>query len=68
MFSKQDYLGYFDLIRATETKMRDNAELLLKKITDKESDLKLSHLRNDEIKHIKIAKEMYDMFDKRAEK
>ena len=35
MFSKQDYLGYFDLIRATETKMRDNAELLLKKITDK---------------------------------
>ncbi len=58
MLNKKDYLNYLDQIYKVEMGMKREAKALMGLIKDKESREILNKLLADEIRHIKIVKEM----------
>jgi len=58
MFSKEDFMKYFDQISDIEKKMLDNVDELLSLLTTESAVETLEKIRNDEIKHIRIVKKI----------
>ena len=61
MFNKKDYLEYFEELYRVEIAMRNEAEKLLKIIDEKRARQMLEQIRNDEIRHAELVKEMINM-------
>ena len=58
MLNKKDYLDYLDEIYKVELVMKREAKILLGLIKNTEAQEILSKLMADEIRHMKIVKEM----------
>lgn len=58
MFSKKDYLDYFKQLYDVEIVMKKEVEQLLKIVDLPEARKILERIREDEIRHAKIVKDM----------
>ncbi|MFZ2310305.1 MAG: hypothetical protein WAW11_02065 [Patescibacteria group bacterium] len=63
MFNKKDYLDYFNQLYDVEIKMKEDTEKLLAIIDNPEARKIIEAIRNDEIKHAEIVKEMIRLID-----
>ncbi len=58
MFSKDDFVKYFKQVSDIENKMLENVEDLLRAIKKKSLTVSLERIRQDEIKHLRILKDI----------
>ena len=63
MFNKQDYIDYFNQLYDVEIQMKEDTEKLLAIIDNPEARKIIEAIRNDEIKHAAIVKEMIKLVD-----
>jgi hypothetical protein len=63
MFNKQDYIDYFNQLYDVEITMKEDTEKLLAIIDNPEAKKIIEAIRNDEIRHAKIVKEMIKLID-----
>ena len=63
MFNKKDYIDYFNQLYDVEIEMKEDAEKLLAIINNPEARRIIETIRNDEIKHAEIVKEMIRLID-----
>ena len=63
MFNKKDYIDYFNQLYDLEIEMREDAEKLLIRVKNPEARRIIEVIRNDEIKHAEIVKEMIKLID-----
>ncbi|MFC1693107.1 hypothetical protein ACFL1R_06350 [Candidatus Latescibacterota bacterium] len=63
MFSKQDYLDYFQELDEIEYKMLNSIKELKALIKDDDIQKLLNIIHNDEKKHISLEKEIIEMFE-----
>jgi hypothetical protein len=58
MFNKKDYLNYFKQLYAIELEMKKEIEDLIKITNNAKSKVLLQSIRNDEIRHALIVKDL----------
>ncbi len=61
MFTKKDYLQYFDELLEKEILMKKEAEILLRLINDNRAQEILKNIISDEVRHAKLVKYMRDL-------
>lgn len=61
MFTKKDYLEYFDELYEKEIGMKKEVEDLLKVVKDPKAVEILKNIHEDEIRHMHIVKNMKDL-------
>jgi hypothetical protein len=63
MFTRDDFTKYFIQVSDIEQKMRENIEALLGVIKEKSVVASLKRIKKDEIKHLRILKEIGKILD-----
>lgn len=61
MFTEIDYKKYFTALKETDEQMLANTEKLLLKITDPSIRKISSAIRNDELYHLKLIDELFEI-------
>ncbi len=58
MFSRDDFVKYFKQVSDIENKMLENVEELLRSIKKQSLAASLERIRQDEVKHLRILKDI----------
>jgi len=68
MFSKEDFIDYFEQVSEIENKMRLNLNELFDLITNESIILILKKIYEDEMKHLKILKKIKNIIESKSSK
>lgn len=66
MFTKEDYEGYFQAIQKADRDMLKNVAMILKEVTDPDVVKVLTHIKEDEQRHIGLSDELFGLLEEEA--
>jgi hypothetical protein len=64
MFTETDYRMYFTAIRDADRKMAERLNRMIPNISEPEIVNELTHIRNQELSHLKLEEELFAILDK----